>query len=469
MRRRRRTSARACWRSSTRRRTRDPNVKHTGQGEGGGLLGRCPIVLKDTTITTADLPNGSKMTVVAKDATEVDWLRRETRDREEDLKLAGSPAGTGKMAHCPSAIAGVSTTLKNTKDGVSVILTATDAPTTKSNPRAGRAPRRDLQEPRRRGGGGRDPHRRGRWRREHRALPGRAARHVAHGEGHPERLAGRREGGQAGRGGGAPGRGEGARREVPAPGPRRERIGGAGGPGQALTRPRGADGRWRALSNPRRASLRATPPRASRLRRAGAGRPGARGGGPARGSSGRDPTSRPSPRTSARDGSRRGSGGDRGSALVWRRTMATSRSPVTVKVAPSSFAGSPSNVSTRHARRSPSTKSGGVASSFARSRTGAECPSMSTATAISLAAPASGGGASFGIWRASLRSSERLHPTSIRRTHRTPSRTTVILSHRVVNQADYCAGSSRFSSQSHLTPARICRNPPTRIPSGRSA
>ena len=110
----------------------NPNVKHTGQGEGGGLLGRCPIVLKDTTITTADVTNGSKMTVAAKDPAEVDWLRRETRDREEDLKLAGSPAGAGKMAHCPSAIAGVTTTLKNTKDGVSVILTAKDDATTKS-------------------------------------------------------------------------------------------------------------------------------------------------------------------------------------------------------------------------------------------------------------------------------------------------------------------------------------------------
>jgi TusA-related sulfurtransferase len=110
----------------------NPNVKHTGQGEGGGLLGRCPIVLKDTAITTADVTNGSKMTVAAKDPLEVDWLRRETRDREEDLKLAGSPAGVGKMAHCPSAIAGVTTTLKNTKDGVSVILTAKDDATTKS-------------------------------------------------------------------------------------------------------------------------------------------------------------------------------------------------------------------------------------------------------------------------------------------------------------------------------------------------
>jgi TusA-related sulfurtransferase len=109
-----------------------PNVKHTGTGEGGGLLGRCPIVLKDTTITTADVEGGSKMTVAAKDADEVDWLRRETRDRQEDLEAAGSPAGAGKMAHCPSAIAGVTTTLKNTKEGVTVTLTGTDDATTKS-------------------------------------------------------------------------------------------------------------------------------------------------------------------------------------------------------------------------------------------------------------------------------------------------------------------------------------------------
>jgi TusA-related sulfurtransferase len=110
----------------------NPGIKHSGNGEGGGLLGRCPIVLKNTAITTTNVAQGSKMTVVAKDPPEVDWLRRETRDREEDLKLAGSPAGAGKMAHCPSAIAGVTTTLKNTKDGVSVILTGKDDATTKS-------------------------------------------------------------------------------------------------------------------------------------------------------------------------------------------------------------------------------------------------------------------------------------------------------------------------------------------------
>lgn len=106
------------------------NVKHTGNGEGGGLLGRCPIVLKDTTLTSADVADGSKITVMAKDPSELDWLRRETRDRQEDLEAAGSPAGAGKMAHCPSAIAGTLTALKNTKDGVSVTVTGKDDATT---------------------------------------------------------------------------------------------------------------------------------------------------------------------------------------------------------------------------------------------------------------------------------------------------------------------------------------------------
>lgn len=108
------------------------NIKHTGNGEGGGLLGRCPIVLKETTIAAADVDKGSKVTVTIKDPQEVDWLRRETRDREEDLEAAGSPAGAGKMAHCPSAIMGVTTTVKPTKDGVSVTVTAKDDPTVKS-------------------------------------------------------------------------------------------------------------------------------------------------------------------------------------------------------------------------------------------------------------------------------------------------------------------------------------------------
>ncbi|HEX8794148.1 MAG TPA: hypothetical protein VF765_24565 [Polyangiaceae bacterium] len=101
-------------------------VHHTGTGEGGGLLGRCPVVLKDTTVAAADVDNGSKVTVTVKDPAELDWLRRETRDRQEDLEAAGSPAGAGKMSHCPSAVDGAMTTLKNTPGGVLVTVTAKD-------------------------------------------------------------------------------------------------------------------------------------------------------------------------------------------------------------------------------------------------------------------------------------------------------------------------------------------------------
>jgi len=101
-------------------------VHHTGTGEGGGLLGRCPIVLKDTTVVATNVDQGSQVTVTAKDPAELDWLRRETRDRQEDLEAAGSPAGAGKMSHCPSAVDGATTTLKNMPDGVRVTVTAKD-------------------------------------------------------------------------------------------------------------------------------------------------------------------------------------------------------------------------------------------------------------------------------------------------------------------------------------------------------
>jgi TusA-related sulfurtransferase len=103
-----------------------PGVRHTGTGEGGGLLGRCPVVLKETTIVAADGAGGSVITVTAKDGAELDWLRRETRDREADLEAAGSPAGAGKMSHCPSAVEGATTTLKKTAEGVRVTVIARD-------------------------------------------------------------------------------------------------------------------------------------------------------------------------------------------------------------------------------------------------------------------------------------------------------------------------------------------------------
>jgi hypothetical protein len=99
-------------------------VKHTGHGEGGGRYGRCTIVMRNTLLETAEIPGGIKATVKAKEASEVDWLRRETRDRDKESKTPGvEAAGAQRMSHCPSSVTGAKTDVKDTKDGVVVTVT----------------------------------------------------------------------------------------------------------------------------------------------------------------------------------------------------------------------------------------------------------------------------------------------------------------------------------------------------------
>lgn len=100
--------------------------KHSGTGEGGGAFGRCPVVLKETDVTVADMEGGSKVVVKAKNAGELDWLRRESRERLADLgKPGGKEAGQGKLSHCPSAVEGAKTTVKKGADAVVVTVVAT--------------------------------------------------------------------------------------------------------------------------------------------------------------------------------------------------------------------------------------------------------------------------------------------------------------------------------------------------------
>jgi TusA-related sulfurtransferase len=100
--------------------------KHTGSGGGAGIFGRCPIVMKNTAIAAADVPGGSKVTVTTKAPDELDWLRRETNERLKALGAPGSQgAGERKMANCPSSVDGAKTVIANTKDGVTVTVTAT--------------------------------------------------------------------------------------------------------------------------------------------------------------------------------------------------------------------------------------------------------------------------------------------------------------------------------------------------------
>lgn len=103
----------------------EAGVKHDHAGSGGGMYGRCTIVMRNTKLETADLPMGVKATVKAKDKAEIDWLRRETRDRDKEAKSPNAVgAGAHRMAHCPSAVEGAKTTVTDSKEGVVVTVLA---------------------------------------------------------------------------------------------------------------------------------------------------------------------------------------------------------------------------------------------------------------------------------------------------------------------------------------------------------
>lgn len=100
-------------------------IQHTGEGGGGGVLGRCPVVLKGTEVTVADVEGGTKVTMLVADAKEVDWLRREVRERQTKITEPGGAAqGQRKMANCPSAVEGASTAIAEKGGAVVVTVTA---------------------------------------------------------------------------------------------------------------------------------------------------------------------------------------------------------------------------------------------------------------------------------------------------------------------------------------------------------
>ncbi|MFO0550602.1 MAG: hypothetical protein U0271_19565 [Polyangiaceae bacterium] len=100
---------------------------HTGKGGGGGSMGRCPVVLGGTEVTAADVEGGSKISVASKDTAEVDWLRREAKERLAALEDPDSAAsGEGKMANCPSAVSGAKTAVKEDAGAIVVTITAKD-------------------------------------------------------------------------------------------------------------------------------------------------------------------------------------------------------------------------------------------------------------------------------------------------------------------------------------------------------
>ena len=76
----------------------DPTaVVHNGDGHGGGGLGLCEVVLKDTTVTTEDVDGGAKITVKPSKTVYFEWLKMETHARHTangtgGKKKAAAPA-----------------------------------------------------------------------------------------------------------------------------------------------------------------------------------------------------------------------------------------------------------------------------------------------------------------------------------------------------------------------------------------
>lgn len=73
--------------------TAAPEVKHSGQGTGGGALGKCPVVMRDVTLKVEDQKDGAKVTVTPKNPATLSELTRVSKDRAEALAASAPPAG----------------------------------------------------------------------------------------------------------------------------------------------------------------------------------------------------------------------------------------------------------------------------------------------------------------------------------------------------------------------------------------
>jgi hypothetical protein len=83
----------------------DADIKHTGEGTGGGQLGKCPVVMTDVTLKVKDLKNGSAITMTPKDKAKVADLEKMAKERAESMP-AMDAAGGGDAAKAGDAAGG---------------------------------------------------------------------------------------------------------------------------------------------------------------------------------------------------------------------------------------------------------------------------------------------------------------------------------------------------------------------------
>jgi hypothetical protein len=74
-----------------------PKVEHTGNGTGGGALGKCPVMMADVALKAENVKDGSKITLTPKDTTKLAEVAKTAQDRAAAMPAGGGAAG-GKAA-----------------------------------------------------------------------------------------------------------------------------------------------------------------------------------------------------------------------------------------------------------------------------------------------------------------------------------------------------------------------------------
>jgi TusA-related sulfurtransferase len=102
---------------------RSRSVRTWDEGDAHGLE-RCPIVVHDDTVTANPIDRGMRIVVVT-GIDRTDWLRHESRARLTELLVPATAVGVG-LDHCPSALVGTTTTVRDSAEGVVVTIVSSD-------------------------------------------------------------------------------------------------------------------------------------------------------------------------------------------------------------------------------------------------------------------------------------------------------------------------------------------------------
>ena len=100
--------------------------KHQAHGGMNAQFGRCPVVMRNTRVTTREIPGGAAIVVKPSSAAELGWLRREVEERAAQLP-APKPFGPGLLKSCPNAVPGSETVVVDKPYGVDVRVLAPTA------------------------------------------------------------------------------------------------------------------------------------------------------------------------------------------------------------------------------------------------------------------------------------------------------------------------------------------------------